>query len=222
MIYDNHIPDNSIDTQVFYANVGANDWHTWHKPHKCKFIHIICLGSGGGGGGANSGASGTVRRGGGGGGSGGVTTGFYQSSFFPDTLYLQVGEGGTPGVGGSTISAGGAGSISYVSIQPNTTAANIILQSGSVVALGGGAGNITGAAGAGSTVWAAAATNILTSYGIAVPVAGSAGLAGTTTGAANSITITGITTGGAGGVGAVRLIWPGCARSFPSTRTGDE
>jgi len=28
--------------------------------------------------------------------------------------------------------------------------------------------------------------------------------------------------GGNGGVGAVRIIWPGCARSFPSTRTADE
>ena len=27
--------------------------------------------------------------------------------------------------------------------------------------------------------------------------------------------------GGFGGVGAVRIIWPGCARSFPSTNTGD-
>jgi hypothetical protein len=25
-----------------------------------------------------------------------------------------------------------------------------------------------------------------------------------------------------GAVGAVRIIWPGCARSFPSTRTGNE
>jgi hypothetical protein len=25
-----------------------------------------------------------------------------------------------------------------------------------------------------------------------------------------------------GGGGAVRIIWPGCARSFPSTRTADE
>ena len=28
--------------------------------------------------------------------------------------------------------------------------------------------------------------------------------------------------GGAGGAAAVRIIWPGCARSFPSTRTADE
>jgi hypothetical protein len=27
---------------------------------------------------------------------------------------------------------------------------------------------------------------------------------------------------GAGARGAVRIIWPGCARSFPSTRTADE
>jgi hypothetical protein len=28
--------------------------------------------------------------------------------------------------------------------------------------------------------------------------------------------------GGPGGVGALRILWPGCARSFPSTRTADE
>jgi hypothetical protein len=28
--------------------------------------------------------------------------------------------------------------------------------------------------------------------------------------------------GGAGIGGAVRIIWPGCARSYPSTRTNDE
>jgi hypothetical protein len=27
---------------------------------------------------------------------------------------------------------------------------------------------------------------------------------------------------GRAGGGAVRIIWPGCARSFPSTRTGNE
>jgi hypothetical protein len=29
------------------------------------------------------------------------------------------------------------------------------------------------------------------------------------------------TTNGTGGVGAVRIIWPGTTRSFPSTNTGD-
>jgi hypothetical protein len=28
--------------------------------------------------------------------------------------------------------------------------------------------------------------------------------------------------GGTGARGAVRIIWPGCARSFPSTRTDNE
>jgi hypothetical protein len=30
-----------------------------------------------------------------------------------------------------------------------------------------------------------------------------------------------LVTGGAGAVGAVRIIWPGTTRSFPSTNTGD-
>lgn len=33
---------------------------------------------------------------------------------------------------------------------------------------------------------------------------------------------TGTGSGGSGAGGAVRIIWPGCARSFPSTRTADE
>jgi hypothetical protein len=31
-----------------------------------------------------------------------------------------------------------------------------------------------------------------------------------------------ITSGAYGAIGAVRIIWPGCARSFPSTRTANE
>ena len=200
MIYDNHIPDSPINVQVFHAQGSSTDWYSWNKPHNCKFIHIFCLGSGGGGGGGQGSSTGTARRGGGGGGSGAYVSGFYSAAFLPDTLYLQVASGGTPGTGGSSVSAGGAGRLSYVSIQPNTTAANIILQSGSVVALGGGAGNVTGAAGAGGTVWTAAATNILLT-GLIVPVAGQIGIAGETTSPADPRSISGVVTGGAAGAG---------------------
>jgi hypothetical protein len=30
-----------------------------------------------------------------------------------------------------------------------------------------------------------------------------------------------LSTGGSGGIGAVRVIWPGTTRSFPSTNTGN-
>lgn len=200
MIYDNHLPDNAIDTQVFYPNVGTNDWYAWQKPHNCKFVHIMCLGSGGGGGGAQGGATATARRGGGGGGSAAVVNALYQASFLPDTLYLQVSEGGAGGNGGASVTAGSAGGLSYVSIQPNTTAQNIILQNGSAAAGGGGAGTVAGAAGTAGTIWTLAAGNILLG-GLVVPVVGKIGGLGQTTPVPNDITISGLTTGGAPGAG---------------------
>jgi hypothetical protein len=40
-------------------------------------------------------------------------------------------------------------------------------------------------------------------------------------GGSNGSSIGGTPTGGAGGSGAVRIIWPGTSRSFPSTNTGN-
>jgi hypothetical protein len=41
-------------------------------------------------------------------------------------------------------------------------------------------------------------------------------------GGSNPIAIDEYYAGGAGAGGAVRIIWPGTSRSFPSTRTGNE
>lgn len=200
MIYDNHIPNNPINVQPFFSRGGTNDWHSWNKPHNCKFIHIFCLGSGGGGGSGQGSPTLTSRRGGHGGGAAAYVNALYTASFLPDTLYLQVAPGGSPGLGGTYSTGGGTGALSYVSIQPNTTAQNIIMQSGSGAAGGGAAGTLTGPVGSAGTVWAAAATNILLT-GLIVPVAGQAGGLGQTTAPANDIAISGIVTGGAPGAG---------------------
>ena len=199
MIYDNHLPNNVIKRQVFKSG-GSNDWQVWNKPHNCKFVHIFCLGGGGGGGGGHAAGAGTGRRGGGGGGSAAYVNALFPATYLPDTLYLQVGPGGAGGAGG--VGANGAtGSLSYVSIQPNTTAANILLQSGSVAARGGVAGTTNpSTGGAASTIWVSASTNILI-FGLIVPVVGQAGGTGIALTAATSITISGILTGGAPGAG---------------------
>ena len=198
MIYDNHIPDNAINRQVFYAN-GTNDWVTWTKPHNCKFIYIFCLGSGGGGGGGHGTSSGTARRGGNGGGSSSSTSGLFQASMLPDTLYFRIARGGAGGLGGTVgITPGTVGGLTYVSIQPNITAANILMQSGTVAAAGGSA--TAGGTTLGGTVWGP--TNfILSCYGLIVSSAGANGGIGQTTAASPPMPITKITTGGGAGAG---------------------
>lgn len=198
MIYDNHLPSSVTKRQVFTARGSTNDWQVWNKPHNCKFVHIFCLGGGGGGGSGQGAAVSTARRGGGGGGSGAYVNALFPATYLPDTIYLQVGPGG---VGGSSGNNGATGSISYVSIQPNTTAANILLQSGSVAARGGVSGATNpSTGGAASTIWVEASTNILV-FGLIVPVAGQAGGTGISLSAPTDTTISGILTGGAAGAG---------------------
>lgn len=114
---------------------------------------------------------------------------------------------------------------------------------------GGYAGNggtggtaVTGAAGAGGGGGAGSAAGGRGGGGVGILGQGSSGAGGTCglrggggsggTGGGSSVNGglygggggTGGTacTGTQGGAGAVRIIWPGCARSFPSTRTADE
>lgn len=197
MIYENHLPTNITNRQVFYA--GGSAWQTWNKPHNCRFVHIFCLGGGGGGGGGQGAGTGTSRRGGGGGGSSGYTNALFPATYLPDTLYLQVGQGGIGGGGGTTVTNGATGSLSYVSIQPNTTAANILVQSGNIAATGGIRGSVSpSTGGAGSTIWATTTANILI-FGLVVPVAGQAGGTGVAPAAPTNTTISTIVTGGAAG-----------------------
>ena len=54
-----NLPNNNLNTQVFYCNNG--DFQIWKKPPGAQLIHIICIGAGaGGGGGGSSGGGGGV------------------------------------------------------------------------------------------------------------------------------------------------------------------
>lgn len=190
-----NLTDTSINNQIFYAK-GSTDFQLWTKPPNAKFVSIFCLGSGGGGGGGMPGTATTARRGGGGGGSGGFSLGTFSASQLPDLLYMNVGIGGTAGAGGAAATNGGAGALSYVSVQPNNTAINILLASGTIAATGGNSGGNGGNAGVASTIWNG---NILNALGLATTTAGTNGGAGAISVAATSITPTTIVCGGPSG-----------------------
>ena len=190
-----NLPDNALNNQVFYAK-GGTDFQIWSKPQNCKFVNIFCLGSGAGGGYGQTGAGGVSRRGGGGGGSAGYSLGFFSASQLPDTLFMLVPSGGVGGIVGAT--NGSAGALSYVSVEPNITAINLLLVSGAVAPTGGLAGASGGTGGTGGTVWGG---GILNSLGLATANAGQNGITGQTTLPSTSLTIAGIVTGGCAGAG---------------------
>lgn len=192
-----NITDNSPFNQVFYTK-GTTDWQVWNKPSNAKMVYILCMGSGSGGGAGQNGTVSTTRRGGGGGASAGYTAGFFSATQLPDTLYVQVGPGGVGGIGGATSSSGGAGALSYVSIQPNTTALNILMQSGAAAATAGVNGPSGGTGGTAGTVWTGSA---LSDLGLVVAYAGQTGGNGQTNTIPTAITIGDITSAGPGGAG---------------------
>jgi hypothetical protein len=97
--------------------------------------------------------------------------------------------------------AGGSGNLSYVSIAPNTTLANVLIASGAAAA-GGGRGttstSIGGAGGIASTIYSFT-TNPFANLGLVTTDAGQAGGAGSGIGNGASITIALTVSGGAGG-----------------------
>lgn len=198
MIDYSNIPSISNHQTFFVA--GSTAWQTWQKPKNSKFIHITAIG-GGGGGGSCSDVLGT-SAGGGGGGSSSITTILIPSVLLPDTLYIQVGLGGD---GGTANGVGSSGGLSTISIQPNTTATNVIIRSGTVGAAGGNNGTTTagsGTGGAGGTVFTVA-SGFLSNLGFFSSIAGDAGAnAGY---GANGSTKTALSTmclcGGGGGAG---------------------
>ena len=116
------------NVQAFYSNPGG--WQTWIKPRGAKSINILCIGAGGGGGSYNA-----IQQAPGGGAAAGYVRATYQANILPDVLYVQTGIGGA----GTTTSPqnGGTGSVSYVSIVPDSTSrANIVCISSATVAGG--------------------------------------------------------------------------------------
>lgn len=186
-----------LNTQVFTA--ATTQWQTWTKPDKAKMVYIFCLGGGGGGGGGRTAAI-NSSTGGGGGASSAITVALYQASLLPDTLYLQVGIGGD---GGIASGVGTAGTISYISYRPDTTAINLLLQSSATTPGGGGAGGGTvgGTGGTAPTVWNYV-TAVNGGLGLVTTEVGQAGTVGTSSaGTITNLTPISIVTGGAGGGG---------------------
>lgn len=192
---------------------GADILFEYVKPRGKTMLYIYCVGGGGGGGGGRTGAAGTARGGGGGGGSGGVATLIVPLSLLPDTLYVRP---GLRGLGGAANTAGGAGTISYVSIHPSyTVVTNTLLLSNNTGAAGGGAGLTTagGTLGVGGSI-PTIANCPLAGRGLFQFFVGRDGTSGGAhTGAAgtnNSISVTGVNVmGGTGGGGTTSADFSG-------------
>jgi hypothetical protein len=190
-----NLTDSAVNNQVFYTK-GATGFQVWTKPANAKFVSIFCLGSGSGGGGGMVGTATTPRRGGGGGGSGAYSVGTFAAAQLPDLLYLIVGVGGAGGAGNSSPTNGGSGALSYVSVDPDNVAINILLQSGAAPPSGGISGGNGGTIGVGGTAWTGGILNFL---GLTRSVAGTNGGSGNISVPATSITPTTIVCGGPSG-----------------------
>ena len=199
MLFTNEIwpQASTANLQIFNAvqnTTTTTSWQTWQKPKGCSWVYTLLIAAGGGGG-RGAGNAATVASGGG--GSGGTSRLWLPSFLIPDTLYIRVGSGG---LGATTSANGTAGTQTYISIQANTTAENLVMTQA------GGAGG-TGAGGAGGGAAGAIGTATggqFQGVGLWVSVAGQIGSAGgaaaNAAGSNRSVGATGsITTGGSGG-----------------------
>lgn len=192
-----------------FLPVGATGtggpWLTWQADPDETMAMFILVGGGGSGAGGFTGAAGAIRGGGGGGGSGAIARGLIPLFTLPSTLYIQPGLGGE---GVAALTNGNSGNISYVCVQPNVTAANVVMQSGAAKASNtvATAGTVTtaGAGGTAETI-STVALCVLASWGLTQFIAGKVGAAaGAVTGAAglaNTLFATSVApiNGGAGG-----------------------
>jgi hypothetical protein len=172
-----HIPNVANGAEVQFINaLGANDWQSIVKPRGKSHVEIICIGSGGGGAGGFSAAAATARGGSGGGGSGAITRVTLPTFILPDVFFANVALGG---LGGNAGAVGAAGAISYVSLQPNNTRGNLLVQSGGAPTGGGvGTGAAVGTAGSGGAVVVVTGAGSFSAFGGMLSYAGIAGGAG--------------------------------------------
>ena len=165
--------------------------------------------SGDGGYGSPTTGNGTAGSGGGGGGGGGQA----QGNFTQECVYFAGFSGGAGGGGGvGLLGQGGNGAGGTIGVHSSCTA------TGSFGGGGGSSGG-SGTKGGNSTGFTAGNGGAGGAYG------GGAGVRGCFTRyplPSFSPSTSGNGTNGTAGSGAVRIIWPGCARSFPSTRTANE
>lgn len=181
---------------------NGGTWQTWIKPRGAKLVNIICQGSGAGGGGGFQ-STGT-KAGGGSGGSGATARLTINAKLLPDILYILTGVGGAGGLGGAPATGGITGQNSFVTLIPNTSSvSNVVLRSGTVPAIQGGAGTTAGgSSGAGSTI-GAIGNNIFASLGTFSFQAGVAGQTGWYASVGANITPSNFLVGAGGGGGTV-------------------
>jgi hypothetical protein len=165
--------------------------------------------SGTGGAGSVTTGNGTAGSGGGGGGGGGQA----QGNFTQECVYFAGFSGGAGGGGGvGLLGQGSNGAGGTIGTHNSCTVTGS--QGG-----GGGSSGGSGTTGGNTTGFTAGNGGAGGAYG------GGAGLRGCFTRyplPSFSPSTSGNGTNGAAGAGAVRIIWPGCARTFPSTRTANE
>ncbi len=193
-------PRRPVDMQVFKPTSLFTS-ATWCKRPGVGMVAILVLSGGGAGGNGVVGAVSTAA-GGGGGGSSGQSYIELPAALIPEYLRVSVGSGGA--------APGGVGRQSYVHINNNNSAAEIL-----VTALpGNGGGNASGAtagtAGTGGSI-AGGSVMCLGSIGAGLGgtpsvIAGASGSAGGTTGVGAAISVSGNmaqlkVTGGSGGAG---------------------
>ena len=167
----------------------------------CGTIPNVVGDGGGKGGRGGNGCGGGGKTAGGGGGAGGYTNAGGRAGY--DGLGGFAGTGSCGGGGGgggrsnsNSYNGGGGGGVGLLGSGSNGT---------------GGAFNLPGGGGGGGGSGGASGTT-----GVNSGVANGGAYGG---GAASGRYLAG--TAGTGGRGAVRIIWPGTTRSFPSTCTGD-
>lgn len=195
-----NFPNTQNNNFVFFAtgSGSTNSWQTWIKPRNVKFISIFAISGGGGGGSGRYSFAVINAAGGGGGAASGTALGIFPANSLPDTLYIQVGLGGTGGVLGGNATPG---TISYVSAQPNTTSINVIIAGTNTAPGGGIGGNAGGTAGTGPVAFSKTGIGLLGACGTITSTAGWFGATGGQSLSGSSIIVSGVTTGGAGGGG---------------------
>jgi hypothetical protein len=196
-------------TYTLETKMAISPWQPWTKPNDALLIHILCIGGGAGGGSGRRDGGGSQRLGGGGGGGAAVTSMFVPAFLIPDTLYIQVGLGGTGGAGATVNpgngNAGAAGGTSYVALYPSyngtSQVGNLLLSanggSGGSGGFGSGAGGAGGAGG--TTTGVGAASPFYLGLGQFTSTASQAGSSASATSSPTNLIISGITGGGSAG-----------------------
>jgi hypothetical protein len=202
-------PLSRADVQIFTYNNLAGSWITWSKPSGCTMIYMMAIDGGGGGGGGFTRTAGLAGGGGGGGGCGGIARLFASAFLIPNILYIKVGAGG---LGGAASTAGGAGSMSWISYGHTFTTPSILLASGAA-SPGGGQPGASGSAGSGGSANTIATTATTQTLGHWSAIAGIAGGVGGAQSGAVGTSITAWATlplsPGAGGAGCTAVDFDG-------------